>query len=109
MTSDKLDVESSASSNLKKQEGTFNDLTFNYSLTSDEKLTVLYNQNTKRRILVLLQVIICEKNDIPFFVFGEKNSGFLYNNEYYESKFKSFIKKIATFLLILLSILSIPL
>ena len=37
LTSDKLDVESSASTNLKKQEGTFNDLTFNYSLTSDER------------------------------------------------------------------------
>lgn len=37
---------------------------------------------------------MCEKNNIPFFVFSEINSGFLYNNEYYESKFKSFIKKI---------------
>ena len=36
-TSDKLDVDSTASANLKKQEGTFNDLIFNYKFTYDER------------------------------------------------------------------------
>lgn len=34
----------------------------------------------------------CELNDIPFFIFRENDTGFLFNNEYHDSHFKKIVK-----------------
>ncbi len=39
----------------------------------------------------------CRLNGIPFFIFTEHNTCFLYNDNYYETKFKSVLKSITPF------------
>ena len=36
----------------------------------------------------------CRLNGIPFFVFGENTSGFIYNDNYFECKFKNALKDV---------------
>ena len=55
---------------------------------------LIFSNRTEINNIPEYMIKVCEKNNIPFFIFGETKCGFIYNNEYYESKFKSLIKKI---------------
>ena len=57
-------------------------------------VVLIFTNRTEINNISEYMIKLCEKNSIPFFVFGEMNSGFLYNNDYFESKFKSHFKKL---------------
>tara|TARA_Y100001970_G_scaffold281673_1_gene392957 strand:+ start:2090 stop:2761 length:672 start_codon:yes stop_codon:yes gene_type:complete len=61
------------------------------------KCVLAFTNFTEHNTPATFIIEACRLNKVPFFIFGQNNTGFIYNDDYYETKFKQILKTITPF------------